>query len=526
MLLPTVWPTLAVPMAIDAPSHRVSQNAPQSKWQQIDGELVIEYKHAQGTMNPKVLRFIDGVKISYGPTTIVADEVTLYLDDDQRHGEAIGHVRLDDPEGTATAARLVFNWKDKTGSAFDVKAQVEGLKFSAREADIYPGRWELFDLFATNWMKRPPLYYITSPHAVVQPGRLITVEKPRLTAFGIRLGAFSKFEQGLGPSSGGGFGFPSPSYKRDQGFGLTWRGASFVRGEQNRFSGGFGAYAHRSPSYGFQLSHSLVPPGDVNQLITPSTELDDRFNTSYFETINVGAPDNDERTIRAHRSAVTLGTFRKVVTTDRIDNAGYTKPVEVVFDKGGSHEDLGYYGQIRFQSVRRNDEDLHNRIVVQSTLDMLSHKISYGLRSHLRADGAGYFGAGTTFGWARIDGALSYEPTRLFTFGASAFLGSEVGNSLYQDDRLYARTGVTGRADLNFGATKLSMLAKYDTDHHHVFDQELGMTQAMDGLEAFVVYRKFPSQYLLGVRLRVDSLMSALSKRRSERSKPLTSKRP
>ena len=523
MLLPAVWPSLAAHVANDGPTIQTPTRA---NLQQIDGELVIEYKHSQGTMNPRILKFTDGVKAIYGPTTIVADELTLYLEDNQRHGEATGHVRLVDPEGTATAEKLVFNWKDKTGSAYDVKAQVEGLKFSAREADIFPGRWELFDLFATNWMQKPPLYYITSPHAVVQPGRLITVEKPRLTAFGIRFGAFSKFEQGLGPSSGGGFGFPSPSYKRDQGFGLTWHGASPVRGEQNRFSGGFGAYAHRSPSYGFQLSHSLVPPGDPNQLITPSTELDDRFNTSFFETINVGTPDNDERTIRSHRSALTIGTFRKVVTTDRLENAGYTKPLEVVYDKGGSHEDLGYYGQIRFQAVRKNDEDLHNRIVIQTTVDMVSHKISNGLRTHLRADGAGYFGASTTFGWARVDGALSYEPSRLFTFGASAFIGSEAGDSLYQDDRLYSRTGITGRADLNLGPTKLSMLAKYDTDHHNVFDQELGVTQAMDGLEAFVVYRKFPSQYLLGVRLRVDSLMSALSKRKSERSQPLSAKRP
>ncbi len=516
MPLPWAWPAVVNPMASAefVPYQASMHGQPVSGRRVIQGDLIIEWKHETATANPRILKFTDGIKATYGPTTVVADELTLYLDEDQSHGEAIGHVHLTDPEGTAAAAKLVFNWKLKTGSAYDAHAVVQELIVDAREIDIKPGTWDIYDFSATNCAEKRPLYLLTSPHATIRLGHRAVIEKPRLDILGMKLGPFPKFVANLDQRATG-VTFPALIYRKDRGLGVNWA-SSFLVAPQTDLSGAFTGFRSFSPSYVFQLSHSLLKPEATSQVIAPRSELDARFNTSYFENIGVTNTHNDESVIRAPRSLYSVGTYRNVSAVDRLDNAQYSKPLDLVFEHGGALNSLGYSSQIRFQSVQRFQEATHRRIVTQTTIDASPHTFAKGLEGHLRFDANAYLGGGS-FGWVRTEAGLTYRMSRLFRLGGAAFAGREAGDALYADDRLYVRQGLIGRVDLDLGATELSLLSKLDVDNHKSYDQQVAITQAVGGLDVIVLYRKFPGDFRIGIQLRINSFMAAIKHRNVSR---------
>ena len=139
-MLPWVWSTNALPLVAQPHIHPAAQSP--KRTEVIDGELVVTFAHVESDI-VNLYKFTGGITAKYGPTTIFADQLTLNVSPDRKYGEAVGHVRLEDPEGTARATRLIFNWKEKTGSAFNVHTDVEGVKVDAREIDIKPGKWDI-----------------------------------------------------------------------------------------------------------------------------------------------------------------------------------------------------------------------------------------------------------------------------------------------------------------------------------------------------------------------------------------------
>lgn len=512
MPLPWIWPTnLSTPAVRPLPSIQQSVSKTQ-----VDQELIVEWHKQTATLSPhQELHFSEGVKATYGPTVVYADELTLYLDEDQRHGEAKGHVRVDDPVGKASANSMTFNWNDKTGSISLVHAQVEELTVDARQIDVKPGRWDVYDFSGTNWTNRKPIYLVSSRHGIIEPGKQITIEKPRLSVLGSPTIALPKYRSSLDRRSASGLALPGIGYRSNLGWSLTWSGSKLMN-SNTIVTAGFSDYQHSPPSYGLQVSRSLLGPERSDAPIVPRSEFSERYNSSYFENINVRSVDNDEQTIRATRSTVALGMFRNASPSDRLQNAQYTSPADAAYEKSGAADEFGYFGQLRYQSIRRFHEQEHDRLVFTGVLLRNPFKLGGGFELRPRIDGTLYEG-GSSFGWTRGSLGLTYHPRPQLTLATSACVGSQFGSSLYPDDELFARSGYTNRIDLNFGPTRIGYLNRYDSINHRLYDHEFYASQVIGGIEVDMVYRRFPGDYRVQVRLRVDHFMDAISNRQVKR---------
>src|SRR5207247_7716510 len=120
-----------------------------------------------------------------------------------------------------------------------------------------------------------------------------------------------------------------------------------------------------------------------------------------------------------------------------------------------------------------------------------------------RAD-VGIFSGGGNYGWLRPLGAIVYKPNQQVQLSAGYFAAKEWGTPLFNDDRLYSNHAAHFRADLNFPATDISFLAKYDFDKKNFYDFEISIGQVAECIRPFVSYRKFPGAFAIGFTLRAD----------------------
>ncbi len=69
------------------------------------------------------------------------------------------------------------------------------------------------------------------------------------------------------------------------------------------------------------------------------------------------------------------------------------------------------------------------------------------------------------------------------------------------------------------GPTQISYLLKYDRGRGN-YDRQYIISQVVGCLEPYVLYRKFPDDYKIGVRLRIDRFLRMLSSREFKRRRP------
>ena len=132
-----------------------------------------------------------------------------------------------------------------------------------------------------------------------------------------------------------------------------------------------------------------------------------------------------------------------------------------------------------------------------------------------RVDTAGYLG-GSEFGWTRGVLGVNLEPNAMVRLSAGAYGSVQYGTPRFQFDRLIGEHGLEIRGDFDFGATRFSYLQKYDTKLKW-YDREYLVSQVAGPFEPYILYRKFPQTYTVGIRFRMDDLVDIVSNRRFPR---------
>lgn len=487
--------------------------------EKIDDTLIVEWRSKRVDLERKVAVFEGGIKATYGPTVLTADR--LEVDMENKRGRADGDVRVVDPEGELRGSNLRFNWKERTGEAEDVFVQVGPMKLRVARILIEPDNWTLEQVAATPSRTRPPEFTLGSKKVVLRTGRSGRAENPTVDIFGKRI---LQIPTTLGFSLDRrvtGFRFPAISFRRGAGFGLAWN-SSVLLNDQTSFAVTSNLFPTSLPTYAAEVAWSHIPPTKSTGLISPRTELGERFGDSYLDTIATEDPAVEDDYLRDPRQTIAAGTYWNQSTRGRIeDSSSVSKRYELAAEVGGSLGPIGGYVQLRYQSIRPDGwSPFVDRLALTGSANLGSLRLAPGLDFRLRADFAGFFDGSGSFGWARGMASVVYQPVSRVRLAGGYVLGGQAGEPEFAFDRLYSDRGWHVRADLDLGSIKAGFLGKYDSRQGRWYDHEYGFSFAAGSFEPYILWRQFPGDVRIGFRIRGTDVFKKLQRRTIERSQP------
>lgn len=489
--------------------------------QRLDEDVVVTSETSHYDPLNRVVTFNRGVVARYGGTVVRAERLTVYLAETERRAVASGSVTLDDPDVHLAADDLEFTWKQggQGGDAKNVTIKIVNVTLRAERAQLSPDKWELFNVAGTNSRTRPPLLEVRSPHATIYPGRVAHVERPSLYILGHRIITIPTRNFDLNPRTEG-FTVPSISYRRGEGLGVTWQ-SGFLLDPLTNLQLRAGAFPQSKPGFGVTLARSLLSEEQTTTVITPFSDLGERFRFGFLETIESKTPEEEMAYLKRQRKVVAVDSLWNEGTADRISIGNFDKALEGVYQIGGRSGDVGLLGQARLQSIRSNGGPFISRGVFIGSAGVGPYPVGRNLRTFGRLDTNLIVGA-NQYGWLRGILGVAYQPLSQVTLSAGGFASQDFGTPDFSIDRLYAKNGIVLRSDFDLGPTKFSYMTKWDRDRRW-FDREYTASQVVGSLEPFVVYRKFPREYSIGIRFRLDEFYAALRRRDFRRTKSVIS---
>jgi lipopolysaccharide export system protein LptA len=509
--MPAPWVPLWIAAALG-----VGQGATAPSRIQLDEDLVVSSESSHFDPLTQTFTFSRGVVATYGVTTVRADRLVIHNASGDQNGEAVGHVQLEDPDVNMTAENLRFSWKPeaRTGHAENAVIHIANVTLRVKRAEIKPEQWDLYDVSGTACRNDPPFIEARTRHLVVHPGKSGKAVRPTLYVLGNRIVSLPDRSFNLNPKTEG-FNLPALSYRRGAGLGISFQ-SGFLLTPQTNLAVSAGVFPGSLPGYGATLTRSLLPEERVNNIVTPASELGERFRTGYLENIQVTSPDQERRSLRNEKRSIAVSSVWNQGSVARGTRVSYSKPLEGVYEVGGAADDIGFIGQARMQTIRANNGPIHTRLLLSGTAGITPRPIAANLDLVGRVDTSLFLG--TNFGWVRGSAGLVYHPVPQVALAGGAFLSQEFGSTIFEVDRLYAKNGFVFRADFNLGPTKFSYMQKWDQTLGW-FDREYTASQVVGCLEPFVLYRKYPNDYNFGVRFRLDEFYDVLRRRDFRRSK-------
>lgn len=500
--MPVPW--VALPPIFTAPP-------PQIEWH-VDAPTM-EYDMAK-----LIYRYSDGVVGIYDQTKLTADRVELHRASSEEFLRADGHVLLVDPEGTLQAENLLYVWKkgEECGHAEKVFARVAGATIRAGSVDITPTLWTFHDVQGTSSRERLPLYEVRAKILRVVPGRRGYIQHPSLFLLGAHIIDLPTQRFNLDPRTQG-IPYPSLSYHKDNGLGLNWSGG-YLLSDSTAASFDAATFHNTLPSYGFQLSRSFLGAKDNESLITPQSDLRERFSYGYMDNIEVLDPVRELSAIRANRSGASIGTMWNQGASSLGNDLAYNKVADIAYERGGNVSGTGMYGQLRLQKIRQQNTSWITRGLLSTAIEPNYYKLGENLYGQLRLDGEGFTG-GNNYFWVRSTESLFYRANKQIMLSGGLVQTGEGGTPDYTIDRPFDRNGFRFRTDFILGPTRFSYITKYDTQLKW-YDHEYMVSQVAGPLRAFVVYRGKPNGYRLGLELRLDQFVDLLQNPRLHRDKP------
>lgn len=510
-------PTVFSPEAVVAAPSGQEVQTPQTRVQ-VDEYLNVSARNTSYDPLTKTYTFTGDVVAVYELETVRADRLVVNME--EMTANATGNVRLDDPEGSVSAEALSFAWKPEArrGTAENVVAHIANVTVMARRAEIGSEKWEFFDVSGTSCRNDPPLLQLRTRHLTVYPEKWAKAEKPSVYVLGRHLLTIPDRSFNLNPRTEG-FNPPSLSYRKGNGFGIAFR-SGFLLNSRTNLVLNYSAFPSALPNYGAVWTRSFLAEEDLRHLVTPRSELSERFNFGYMENIQVSRPEDEQAFLRRKRSSVSFASLWNQGTSARSDPAHYSKPFEAVYERGGAAEGLAWFGQARMQSIRRDGEDVNARMILTGSVALDPKPLAKNLSAVSRVDTSLF--AGPNYGWVRGSLGVVYRPLPQVTLSGSGYASQDFGHSQYDIDQLFSKGGFALRADFDLGPTKFSYLTKWDPSLG-IYDREYTASQVVGCLEPFITYRQYPNTYNLGIRFRLDEFYGLL-RRRDFHRKPVPAK--
>ena len=458
--------------------------------------------------------FENGVRIEMGVTTVTADH--LEVDLSNQTGSARGHVRVYDPAGTVDADNLELRWmlNGQHAHAEHAFLRVGSSRLKAGSADLGPDLWVFHDVELTTSRAQPAWYEVHSRTLTIKPGKTGKIEKPSLYILGTKILTFPTRNFNLDRRSEG-LTIPGFNYNHQYGLGVSW-GGGFLLDHRTDLAFALGIFPTARPGYGATITRSLLQDSESSRILTPFSDLGERFSYGYLENISISSPESEEAILKSPQKSIAVDSVWNQSLSDRGTSAPFSKAAELVYEVGGGAGSIGYVSQLRTQMIREFGQAYQERAILVGDIGLPPVAILPHLRTISRIDSDLFFGR-QQYGWARGFLGLAFSPVPQLRLSTGGYFSGAAGNAQYAIDPLYSKTGYSVRADLNLGPTKFSYLQKFD-GHLGWFDKEYVFSQVVGAFEPFILYRKNPSDYQLGLRLRLDDLTDLFNKRKFVRA--------
>ncbi len=508
----------------------------------IDDVLVVRSKEPEYRIEVGVYIFRGGVEAEYDVTKLKSDTLILRVPTGDpevdskpidlpeygvfglvpEEGYAMGGVRIDDPDGKISAAKLRFKWqeKDRTAMAEGIQVEIGAMQLKAARAEIKPSGWTLWDVDATTCREKVPFYRVRVPVFRIYPGQRAVMEKPRLSLLGADLPVIPKLSFSLDRRTQG-LTLPTIANRANEGLGLSWNSDIEVNKDFQLYAL-VNSYERIKPQSIILLTNNRIPNADSDARVTPRLDINERFSWGYFRNVYIRTPEQEHRAMRQLRDTWSAGAMQNIGSYGRLTDFGpvYSKEWEFVREQSGPLGDGSFYLQARTMSFAENNEAFRRRTVLNASIGSPLLK-SGNLTGIARLDVGSIIGQ-QTFSFIGAEGGLVYKPLSFWGIGVGAYGYELSGRPEYRVDEFPSRQGLVVRTDLLGSSTKLSFLWRYDPNQGW-FAREFRISQVMGCLEPVLVYRSFPQDYQFGFTFRFDKFLDILQRRKFDREKRVNS---
>jgi hypothetical protein len=481
----------------------------------IDEELRVTYHGIKYVNTDQTTEFTGGVVARFGPTVLRSDYLMIRRGGDEPRAVARGNVRLEDPDGTASAEEMEFDWRPDSRRVWVKKARIDfaGVTLRVGSAELAPDQWSFRDAYGTNCPSSKPLYSLESDAVIVRPGRSGQIVRPTIRVFGAKLVTVPSFRFNLDRRTEG-IRLPQIVYRREAGLGVAWD-LGALSGPNSAVSASAQWFQGGQASYGGQYSWSGLDANDLASLIRPRSDLAERLDYAYMENIFQESPQGERSVLGTRRRSAGAGSYFFQGAANQQEGKSYSKPVDLVAEQSGRTGTLNVMGQVRAQAIRRELEPNHYRAVLSLSAAPDPIPAAKNLLLHGRVDFGAFVGRNSS-GFVYGSAGLTYQPIPEISLAAAYVHGTDFGDAAFPIDVLGLRSGVRLRTDLSLGPTRLSYLWRYDSKLGW-FDKQYYFSQIVGCLQPYVVYRESKSDFQFGVNLRIARFQNIISSRTYQR---------
>ncbi|HRJ27694.1 MAG TPA: hypothetical protein PLO61_09335 [Fimbriimonadaceae bacterium] len=484
--------------------------------QQLDDRLVVEWRTQKVDPKSNRLFFSDGVKATYGPTTLWADE--LILDLDQKTGRARGNVRLLDPEGELRGEQLEFNWETRSGQASQAVVEIAGLRLSVSNIQISPNRWVLQQVKVSGSDRNGDAITFRARELDLKIGESGRASQPGLGLGSWVIAPLPVVRFSLDSKSRG-LELPSLSWRRRVGFGLNWEITEPLTA-QGIVGGRFNAFPNSRPSLSLVSALSGLPSDRIQTELTPRDDLDEPFRESYWDNVSVRRPEDEARDLHPERRTLGAGVGWNLSTRARPQDFNTVQRAwDFVGELGGPFSGGGGFLQIRYQRIREDSTtSAQQRLLARTSITSDLWSLSDRASVRLRLDAMGTTGYGQSFGWLRAQAGLLFEVNSELIWSWAVAGGVQSGRAPFRFDPLVALNTASSRLDWRLGNYHLNLLMRIDLDRRSVLSREASFSFVAGAFEPFIAWREFPSDIRIGFTFRGNEVFDRLKLRGASRS--------
>lgn len=427
---------------------------------------------------------------------------------------------IDDPEAVITGESLRLDWGAKTGEVKHLRLAAGGVTVRAASANIRPQSWDLAEVEGTSSRRDPPTYRARAQSVSLVPGKQGVARRLVFEFFGVPLGPLPRSTFNLDQRVTG-LKIPEFSNKKGVGFGVSWSSSVLVDDRTALFAG-VGAFPRQSTGSNFTIARSGLDPTKLGAAIIPRDDLGAFADDGWFSNLLVREPGEQGDLLRARRNSVSLGTIWNAGTTGRLPDASdVSKAFDLAAERGGTVGKSGFGLRARVQRVRTDPTSPWlDRFLVDGTFGPPDLKLSRDISLVSRVDFRGTASRNGPYGFGRVESGLAWVPSGRLAVGVGASYLSTSGTPDFAFDSMPHGSSLSIRGDLREGPVTLRALWRYDLVSREWYDQQYEVALVADGFEPYVASRRFPSDYRVGLRFRLDKFLPRLLQREIKREKP------
>lgn len=459
------------------------------------------------------------VVATYDQTTLTCETATL--NSETKEAMFRTGIVVTDPVGSLEARELWVDF-DKPGSAIarGITIRAHEAYFEGEELIIQPGEWRLREAWATACsLHNQPHFRVLLTDIVFRPGDAILAKRSGFEVGHMRVDV-PFFRVGLDTSQTG-LQAPIPSINSGFEPGYRWRNV-FDIGPQAAFLYEQEAGMEDVPTVNAQLAFSARKrtAQERESMIVVRNYDRERFSEGFMNNVMVSSPEDEANSVGKGDTILFVGhTTNQGVQARLPDTARFNREWYFGAETTGAFGEFLTSVQARYGKIQERNSGLSmNRY--EGFLTVLAPPLHFGRRTSLRfrGDFGAYLGGGKDFFWLRPEASLSYRASREASLAVAYVNSTSWGTAALPSDRLVAPHAIHLRLDLDFPATDLSLLVKYDIERSVWYDFEVAFGQIAHCVRPFIAYRKFPGTLAFGATLRADKLFDALKQREIKRA--------